>query len=535
MSGEAASVVAATVPLLEQFAGIIGSENCLQGADAEAFSTDVYRAIEPPFAVLRPRTVEHVQAVLRLAHDHDLSVMVRGGGASYTDGYLPRAPRTLLLDLSGLDRIVEINEDDCYVTVEAGVTWAALSGSLAAKGWRTPFRGPFSGLHATVGGSMSQNALSHGTGAHGISAQSVLSFDVLRIDGTLLRTGSASAGASPFARHFGPDLTGLFTGDCGALAVKVRVTLPLLRARPAHRVVSFAFPSFDALHQAMCEVSREQLEESQFALDQALSQGQIARQDNAGEMLQLAWSIFRSSPSWLKGISQLLRAALGVRRAIGESAYMAHYIVEGVCDAEARGRLHRIRELALPHGKEIAATVPALVRDMPFAPFFNTLGPAGERWIPLHGVLPHSQAAAFHRALESFYTQRRAQLDELKIWTGGMFATVGSSGFLYEIAIYWQDEITAYHRSVVPEEYLAALPKYPANVRAREYVHQMKADLAELYVSHGAVNFQLGRFYPYAERLSPEGMALLGSIKVNLDPDARLSEGVLGLSDGRTV
>lgn len=515
--------------IFDLLSATLGADECLAGARAEGFYTDVYRAIAAPIAVLRPSSVEHVQDALRLASEHSLAVTVRGGGASYTDGFQPRKAESLLLDLSALNRIVEINEEDCFVTVESGVTWAALSEALSIKGWRTPFRGPFSGLHATVGGSMSQHSLSHGTGAHGISAESVLSFDVLRSDGTLLRTGSAAAVKSPFTRHFGPDLTGLFTGDCGALGVKVRVTLPLLRMRPAHRVASFAFPDFVAMHRAMREIAREQLEDSQFALDGALSQGQIARQENAGQVLEMAWSIFRSSPSWLQGLAQLFRAAVSARKDLGSAPYMAHYIVEGSSDLEARSRLHRLRELALPHGREIASTVPALVRDMPFAPFFNTLGPAGERWVPLHGVLPHSQVEVFHDALETFYAARRSDMQALGVWTGGMFATVGSSGLLYEIAIYWPDEITAYHRQVVPEDYLKDLPQHEANLQARAYVDQLKNELAALYVEHGAINFQLGRFYPFRERLSPEAFGLLTTLKAHMDPDSRLSEGVLGL------
>lgn len=514
--------------LLTQLSAIVGDEHFLTGADAVPFSTDVYRTLATPAAVLRPTTVDAVQDLMRTLASHGKTVTVRGGGASYTDGYLQRDDSGVIIDLSGLDAIVEINEQDCYVTVEAGVTWAALSDALAPLGWRTPFRGPFSGLHATVGGSMAQNAISHGSGGYGISAESVLSFDVVTADGELLQTGAAAAGLAPATRHFGPDLTGLFTGDCGALGLKVRVTLPLLRARPAHRVASFAFPDFESMHKAMALIARERLEESQFALDQALSQGQIARQDNAGDHLKLAWSILRSSPSLLSGLGQLLRATRA-RSTIDNAAFMSHYIVEGVDDGEARSRLHRLRELVLGHGQEVEATVPAVVRGMPFAPFFNTLGPAGERWVPLHGVLPHSQVAAFHDALQELYAQRKDDLESHGVWTGGMFATVGSSSFLYEIAIYWPDEITDYHRSVVPADYLQQLPVYEANPEARACVDRLKCDLADLYAKHGATNFQIGRFYPFADRLQEPAAKLLRAVKSELDPNWRLSQGVLGL------
>ncbi|TXS92022.1 FAD-binding oxidoreductase [Parahaliea maris] len=515
--------------LSEQLAAITGSDQVLVGEAGSALYTDVYRQLETPLAVVRPSEVEQLQDIVRLCAREGIAVNIRGGGASYTDGYLADSPNQLLIDLSQLNRIVEINEEDAYVTVEAGTTWETLKQALDERGLRTPFWGPFSGMIATVGGSMSQNTISHGSGAHGISAQSALSMDVVMADGALLRTGSASATDSPFLRYFGPDLTGLFTGDCGSLGIKARITLPLLKQRPAHRNVSFAFPDFGSMHKSMRLIAQERLEDTHFSLDGALSQGQIARQDNAGDTLRIALSILNSSPSWWEGFKQLASAGLSARRIIGKSAYMTHYIVEGIDDSEVKSRLHRIRQLVTGLGTEIPATAPSVVRGMPFAPFYNTLGPNGERWVPLHGILPHSRVPGFHTALVDLFHSREAEMKRLGIWHGGMFATVGSSGFLYELALYWPDEITDYHRAVVPADYLAQLPVYESNAEARAYVHELKQALTDLYVSHGAVNFQLGKAYPYRERLQAPALDLIRNIKQHLDPGHSLAAGNLGL------
>lgn len=525
---------AVTAPsLVEVLQDLVGAANVLCGASVAPFATDVYRRQVEPMAVVRPGAVEELQAVVRATAKAGVALNTRGGGASYTDGYTPSGEGELLLDLGRLDRIVEINETDAYVTVEAGVTWAALKAALDAKGLRTPFWGPFSGLVSTVGGAMSQNAISHGSGAYGISAASVLSMDVITAGGDLLSTGSsADAGqgaGSPFSRNYGPDLTGLFTGDCGALGIKARITLPLLKVRPAHRPISFAFANFASLHDAMRAVAAERLEDTSLFLDAALSQGQIARQDRAGASLQMAWSIFKSSPSVGAGLSQLVQAATRARKAIANSAYMAHYIVEGVDDAEVKARLHRIRQICAALGREIPATVPAVVRGMPFAPFYNVLGPAGERWVPVHGIVPHSKAKAVHAALRAFFAEREADMKRLGVWTGEMFSTVGAGGLLYELALYWPDAITPYHESQVPPEYLANLPRHPENQEARDYVHRFKGELVALFDRHGAVFFQLGRAYPFGEALKPEPLALLRGLKAMLDPDHRLAPGVLGL------
>jgi D-lactate dehydrogenase (cytochrome) len=523
------STAALSPTIKAQLSAIVGAEQFLTGSAGEAFYTDVYRQLEVPEAVVRPLTVEQLQQLVAVMSDNNIPLTIRGGGASYTDGYLPPHSGCVLLDLSLLNNIVEINEIDGYVTVEAGVTWAALKEALDKRNLRTPFWGPFSGLKATVGGSVSQNTISHGSGLYGISAQSVQAMDIILADGSLLQTGSSSAGDTPFMRHFGPDITGLFTGDCGALGIKAHITLPLIGRRSAHRVISFAFADFNAMHESMRRIGMERLEDTHFALDGALSQGQIARQDKTGQMFKIAWSILSSSPSYFAGVKQLLKSAVSARRVITSSAYMTHYIVEGTHDAEVKSRLHRIRELTTGLGNEIPATVPAIVRGMPFAPFFNTLGPAGERWVPIHGILAHSHVPQFHLELEQFFAQRSVDMQRLGIWYGGMFATVASSGFLYEIALYWPDEITAYHKEVVPADYMANLPTHPANAEARAYVHQLKDDIIALFVQHGAVNFQLGKAYPYASRISPQALQLVKQIKHATDPQGKLAPGTLGL------
>ncbi|MET0245523.1 MAG: FAD-binding oxidoreductase [Sphingomonas sp.] len=515
--------------MLDVLSAIVGEDHVLTGDATLSLATDVYRRGKLPLAVVRPGTVEELQNVVRADGRAGLPLSLRGGGASYTDGYIAFDDDLVLVDLGRLDRIVTIDEQDGYVTVEAGVTWATLRDKLAEKGLRTPFWGPFSGLAATVGGSMSQHTISHGSGAYGISADSVLSYDIVTADGAILSTGAAAAGAAPFTRHYGPDLTGLFSGDCGAFGIKARITLPLLRSRPAHRPISFAFPDFASMHEAMRRLAMERIEDSHFSLDAALSQGQIARQDRAGTSIDMAVSILRSSPNLAAGVKQLVQAATSARRVIGSSAYMVHYIVEGFDDAEVKARLHRIRTLATGLGREIPATVPAIVRGMPFAPLFNTLGPSGERWVPIHGILPHSRVAGFERDYRARLASHDQQMKQLGIWLGGMFATVGSGGFLYEIALYWPDEITDYHRSVLPSDYLGGLPVHPASPEARAFVHQLKSEIIDLFVAHGATHFQLGKAYPYADRLAPEALTLVRSVKHALDPSARLSPGNLGL------
>lgn len=514
--------------LLSRLEAIVGAGGVLTGEAALPFATDVYRTLETPLAVVRPVNVEQLQAVVREAAAQGVAIVPRGGGASYTDGYLAVRADTVLIDTGALSRIVEINQTDAYVTVEAGVTWAQLKDALDPLGLRTPFFGPFSGLAATIGGSMSQHAISHGSGLYGSSAESAVSVDVVIADGSLLRTGSAARGASPFARWYGPDLCGLFLGDCGALGIKARITLPLIARKPAFQCASFAFEDLPSLARAMRAASVEALDDEHFAIDAPLAQGQIARQDNAA-VVQMALTVLKSSPSLAAGLRQLTKMALAGDRALRKAEYMVHYILEGVDDREAKARLDRLRTLMMAEGVEIPNTMPTIVRGMPFAPLYNVLGPRGERWAPLNGILPHSQVTAFHAALEALYASHAQEMTARGVWRGGMFEVLRPSGFLYEVALYWPGEQTAYHAGVLPAEHLASLPQYAEDPETTAFVGKLKSQIIDLYAQHGAVHFQLGKLYPYADVLDAPALDLVKAVKAAVDPKGLMNPGALGL------
>ena len=111
--------------LLQALADILSAAHLLTDDESRTFfSTDVYRQADVlALAVAQPGTVEELQQIVRVCAEHEAPMVVRGGGASYTDGFLPTQPNTILIDSSRLNRI-EVNEADMTVTVEPGVTWA---------------------------------------------------------------------------------------------------------------------------------------------------------------------------------------------------------------------------------------------------------------------------------------------------------------------------------------------------------------------------------------------------------------------------
>ena len=512
--------------ILPSLTQILGAENVITDVTERAFyAHDVFRAGELPAAIVRPGTVEDLQKIVRQAHATGTPLITRGGGASYTDAYRHDSANGITIDTSRLSKI-EINEARATVTVEPGVTWAALREALAAKGFKTKFWGSYSGLYATVGGGMSMNAISHGQGC---AADAALSFDIITGTGEMLRTGSAVNGKGvPFFRHYGPDLTGLFTGDCGALGVKARITLALETMPPAFAAASFSFDTFEAMHAAIRATALSGVVEENFGLSETLQKGQLGKADTSAK-IEMAGAVMKNAGSFTEGLGKLAKMAVSGERALAAATYAGHFIVEGVDSADAKSKIALVKKLCGEHGKESPNSVPEVVRAMPFAPFHNVLGPKGERWVPVHTQLPHDRVVAFHTALMDLWGRERASLDAHGIITGGMFMAVGSTAFVYEPAFYWPDAQTVYHKRMVDPDYRAGLPTYPRSEAAEAEVVRIKALVVDLMHDHGGTHFQIGRTYPYARDHDPLHWALLKTLKTQLDPKGILNPGVLGL------
>lgn len=495
----------------------------MQAGEALApLTCDIHGEGAPLAAAVAPANVDELQAVLRLAARHAVAVLPRGGGSSYTRGYLADAPGALLLDLRRLDRILAIDETDAFVTVEAGVTWTTLDAALAERGWRARFRGPFSGTVATVGGALAQQAISHGTGAHGMAGDNVLALDVVLADGSLLRTGSAAVTGHPFLRHAGPDLSGLFIGGCGTLGVIARATLPIQRRPAAWAGLSVAFDRFEAMHAGLRAAALEAVDDTHFALDAAMLRGALQRPRGAADLWRMARRISAGTPGLVAPLVTLARLAWAGDRALQRPAYVAHHLVDGGSAAEVRARMRRLRRALRPHGRELPATVPTVLHHQPYERMFHVLGPHGERWVPLHGLLPHSRVAGFQADFERWRATHTAE----GAWLGCLYECIGAGAFSIEICLYWRDALNAYHRAVVPPKLQPDAAPDPA---LRETISAWRRELIALLQAHGAVQMQIGRTYGHVSRLQPPAADALRAIKQALDPAGRMNPGALEL------
>jgi FAD/FMN-containing dehydrogenase len=181
------------------------------------------------------------------------------------------------------------------------------------------------------------------------------------------------------------------------------------------------------------------------------------------------------------------------------------------------------------HATEIANTIPTVLRAMPFIPLYPILGPRGQRWVPMHGILPFSKLRDFHDRINKVYADYAERMVEHKVEKAAMFTTISTTAMLYEPVFYWEDDRTAFHKRYLPQEYLDMLPEYPANPGGRALVKEMKAAIQDVFTTTGATHMQVGKAYPYLRDRHPESERVLRELKAALDPQGLMNPGALGL------
>ncbi len=518
-----AALINLSSTLFNELAAIVGAAGVIHDpAELGFYGQDVFSTGAPLAAVVRPRDRQSLASVLALLDREGVPVVARGGGLSYTDGYLATIPGTVLIDTSGLDRILAIEAADRYVTVECGVTWAALAAALEPLGLRTPYWGPLSGLRATVGGALSQGSVFLGSALYGAVGDSVLGLRVCAADGREIVTGSAAApGTAPFTRWFGPDATGLFIGDAGALGIKVEATLRLIDRPAAIDWLSFEFASISELCAAMSEVSRHGLASECFAFDPVLTKMRMRRESLLSDAKTLGQVVRKT------GLVEGLKLIAAGRDFIGAGRHSLHLVIEGDSDAAVAARIAAARRAVGSAAREIENSIPKVLRAQPFTPPNTILGPGGERWVPIHGIVPHSRAAATQEALDRVIAAERPTLERHRIEIGFLYTTLAQQGLLIEPVFYWPDSHTDYHRRVVDPSFRAKAGEPAEAPSARAEVARLKRLFADTLRAAGAVHFQLGKFYRWREGRDPLALALFDAVKRTLDPKGRMNPGAL--------
>ena len=524
------NMVADIDPLRAQLEQVLGADNVIsEETERRFYSQDIYSEGALVSLVIRPRSIDDLSKAVAMVTEAGLPIAPRGGGMSYTNGYTQDEPGAVLIDMGAMNRVKEINAQDMYVTVECGCTWADLHETLKDTGLRTPFWGTLSGIRATIGGGLSQNGLFFGSAKYGPITESVIGLRVVLADGSIVPTGTwATKGAKPFNRHYGPDLTGLFVADTGALAIKAEATLRLIR-EPAHTdYLSFSFDSYQACADAICEISRMGVASEVFGFDPNLAEMRLKRESLMKDITALK-GVLTGQGSVLGGVKEAAKVAVAGRRYMKDVSYSVHVVVEGTSAAGVAADAEAIREAIAPLGEEIENSIPKITRGMPFSPLNNVLGPGGERWLPIHGMVPMSGAKAVWQAIYDLFDAHEEQFKKYDIDTGFLVTGMSTNAFLIEPVLYWPEAWTEIHARTVQEPVLKRLTKFDPNPQATAFVAEFKAKLCELFLEHKAAHFQIGRAYLYKQGRDEQTWKVLEGVKKVVDPEGKLNPGSLGL------
>ncbi len=479
--------------------GIVGAEYVVVEEERrEFFSRDISE--EPSYevadVVVAPASTEELSAIVAEANGAGLAVVARGGGMSYTLGYTPSRGSTVLVDMRRMDAIREVNTEDLYVVAEAGCTWEQLYRALDEQGVRTPYFGPLSGRFATVGGALSQNSMFWGSGTYGTVADCVFGFEVVLAGGRVLHTGSwARRGCTPFLRHNGPDLTGLFTGDTGAYGIKAAASIRLVPAPAASLHASFAVPTFEASIAAQQALERTCLAAEVYGLDPFYHQ-----------VMAKAGLTFLADHDWT-----------------------VHVTVDGPSESVAAAILDHLKGIAGRFGEEIDNATPIAFRSDPFGAVQSVLlGPEGQLWLPIHAFLPYSQAQESRRRVEKLFADNAALMEKHRISTS-MLTASSSKDFLFEPSFYWFDELGEFRLEKVSTEAATEWKSIPPDPETRAVVLDLRRQLAKVFDELGCCHIQIGKYYEYGPLLEPETWRMVQALKQVVDPEGLVNPGSLGL------
>ncbi len=212
--------------LIGQLTRILGKAHVLSTPeDLAVYSYDGTFAEGQPGVVVLPETTEQVSQVVRVANESRTPIIPRGMGSGLAAGSVPLHSGGIVLCLTRMNHILEIDRENATVQAEAGVVTADLQAAVEKCNLFYP-PDPSSLRHSTIGGNVACNAGGPRCLKYGVTGDYVLGLTVVLADGQILKTGQKT-----IKDVTGYDLNGLFTGSEGTLGVVTEVLLRLV-ARP---------------------------------------------------------------------------------------------------------------------------------------------------------------------------------------------------------------------------------------------------------------------------------------------------------------
>ncbi len=234
--------------IVKELSDIAGKNNVSTAmADKITHSYDATQQRYLPDAVVYAATTEQVSRVVKLANRHRIPVLPRGAGSGFTGGTLP-VKGGIVLVLTKMDKIIDIDTDNLIAEVEPGVITAELQRQVEKLGLFYP-PDPASKEFSTMGGNVAECAGGPRCVKYGVTKDYILGLEVVTPTGDIIRTGGRT-----LKNVVGYDLTKLFVGSEGTLGIATRIIVKLLPKPAAKKTMLVQFSSIDGAAQSVSAI-----------------------------------------------------------------------------------------------------------------------------------------------------------------------------------------------------------------------------------------------------------------------------------------
>jgi glycolate oxidase len=199
-----------------------------------------------PEVVVFPTSTQQVAEVVGLAHREHIPYVARGGGTGLSGGALA-VEGGMLIALTKLNRILDIDLDNHRAVVEPGVVNLWITQAVSAQGYYYA-PDPSSQQACTIGGNVAENSGGPHTLKYGVTTNHVLGLEIVLPDGRIIDTGG------PAEDYPGYDLTGILVGSEGTLGIVTKVIVRLMQKTEAVKTLIAVFESMDDASNVVSDV-----------------------------------------------------------------------------------------------------------------------------------------------------------------------------------------------------------------------------------------------------------------------------------------